>query len=59
MSNWLREGMLKDGEICPGMTWEDHVDSVAMFFYGYDYTFEQAAQIMDSVKGEMTNGITE
>lgn len=24
-------GTIKPGEICPGMTWEDHADSVARF----------------------------
>lgn len=27
----LQTGALKPGEICPGVTWEEHADSVARF----------------------------
>jgi len=50
--NGMREGTLSLDEICPGVTWEDHTESVASFLYGPSHTVENWHEVMKSIDCE-------
>lgn len=49
MDKFTQSGVCAPDEICPGVSWDDHADSVATFKYGPDYTLEQAHEVMKSI----------
>lgn len=49
----LNNGVVKQGEICPGLTWEAHAESVAQF------TGKSVEQVLIEIDGDTEAGRAE